>query len=57
MLNLEDLKNMEDRGQYPDMMDIMEGETCPLCDGEYRVGDFVCWGMCYECAKRNGLLL
>jgi hypothetical protein len=55
MLNLKDLEIMEDRGQYPDMHDLLE-EKCPQCNGEYHVGDYVCWDMCYACAKRNGLL-
>lgn len=54
--NMLDLTKIEQSSGYPSMEELMEGETCPLCDGEYRVGDFVCWGMCFTCAKRNGLL-
>jgi hypothetical protein len=49
-----DLTNIA-QSNYPDMMDLLE-EKCPQCNGEYLVGDYVCWDMCYECAKRNGLL-
>ena len=35
----------------PDMFDILEDVNCPICLGELSVGDYVCWGMCLDCAE------
>ena len=39
-----------------DPMFVEMDEPCPECNGVYLVGDWSCWGMCYECARKNGLL-
>lgn len=32
----------------PDMHERLE-DPCPKCSGELTVGDYVCWGFCYQC--------
>lgn len=36
-----------------DMFDMM-GDNCPRCGGNcMRVGDYVCFGVCYNCFTRT----
>ena len=51
-VKLKDLDNV----RKPDMFDVIEDTKCPDCFGELSVGSYVCWGMCYECAKKSGKL-
>lgn len=54
MLDLSDLKDT-DESTWPSMDDLMP-EPCPVCAGPYKVGDEMCWGECYMCAKKAGKL-
>ena len=51
-----DLSDLHDGVSGPDMHDILEDASCASCLGTIRVGDYVCWGVCYSCAKIFGKL-
>ena len=36
----------------PDNMSDVYPDPCPECFGEMTLGDFVCWGICYECLDK-----
>jgi hypothetical protein len=41
-----------DRAKYCYSMDHFMADMCPNCGGNnMQLGDYVCWGMCYVCAK------
>jgi hypothetical protein len=38
----------------PMSMDIPMSDNCPSCGGNnMKVGDYVCWGVCYNCMNGN----
>lgn len=53
------IKDLEDSKAFPDMFTVLE-EPCPVCNKELLMGDWVCWGFCYECYREkeeNGYIL
>lgn len=28
-------------------------DPCPRCAGAMQVGDYVCWGFCFQCFKKD----
>ena len=44
--------SIEEIDNSPPMdMDLPVKEPCGSCQGPMKVGDYVCWGICYQCMK------